>query len=162
MKKKVIEKDLLNLNLNYAHRNLTNGFRVGGKILSLILFLTGINLLVNTNLLQSAHILSAVANIVVAVFALLLSNSYLPKSAKKYFKINNNGIFFKLFGFSSERNIPWDIIEQIEIKRDFLKFRIETEIDIVPVSLLTVSLNDFESLQKQLIEECNKRDIDII
>lgn len=154
-------KPLLNLSLNYAHKNLSSAFRIGAGVLGSILIIVGIACLLNNNSLSLIAFTSVFLNLMIGLACIVLSSNYLPGIAKRFFIVSDDAISFKLSAFRVKKVYPWSIIEEIEIDQQTLKIRLETEHKPKTIYLGIISYDDFELLNKAIIDKCMEKNIDL-
>lgn len=153
-------KGKLVLNLNYAHKNLSSAFRFTVGPIGLILLFAGIiGLIIGSDILISN--VSFSLNIISGIVLILISSSLLPNFARRYFIVNNAQIKYKLLALGKRQSFNWNQIEQIEIDPKWLRIQLEFKAKIINIPLGIISYQDFELLQKSIIDYCVKKDIDI-
>lgn len=151
----------LNLNLNYAHKNVSSAFRISSGLAGAILIIIGTFCIINTGNQPVICITNAIANIIVGIIAVVLSTNYLPGFAKRFFIVTDKYISYKTTYFFGKKTIYWDTIEQIEIDHQTLRIVQETSHKDITIYLGIVSYNDFELLNKAIVDTCLRKDIDL-
>ncbi len=155
-------KPLLNLRLNYAYQNLTPAFKIIVSILGSVLFIVSVMYFIKTPELTFWANTSAILNLALGIILIILSSKKLPNFASKFIKITHNLIILKLTVILPQRKIHIDLIEELEIDRKYLKFRLENRNKPLILPLHNVSYSDFEVLQKSLIDICHTNNIDVV
>lgn len=154
-------RETVNLNLNYAHRSLSVFFRIITGIIGLSLVLIGFCGLLCHDLLNKISVLSFIVNLCLGVYFLSTASKYLPELARRYIKIGELSFRYKLNFILPQRKFLWNKVEEIEIDRTMMKVRLENEIKPRTIYLGSVAYNDFEKLQKAILEICLEKEIDI-
>lgn len=150
----------LHLNLNYAHKNLSSAFRIVSGIIGAILVSIGIASLVSQENIVFIGLLNSLGNVAIGLILAFLSSNFLPGIAKRYFIVDNEKLSYKLT-LRKKKTIKWKQIEEIEIDQQQLKIRLETEHKPKYIYLGIISYDDFELLNKVIIDMCMDKDIDL-
>jgi len=156
------EKAILDLNLNYGHKNLTAAFRWTSASIGSILIVAAVLGMVHHSMDQFWMGVNSLLNLGFGIVMLVLSSRRLPTGSRKYFIISNKAVFYKTAIFKLRKKFLWDKVEAVELSTSALKIRIEDENKVRVISLLSVSYQDYELLQKAIVELCMERDIDLV
>lgn len=154
-------RESITLNLNYAHKSLSVFFRIIAGIIGLSLIGVGLCGFTCDDNLSKINSLSYIINIIFGVACLGTVSKYLPNVARRYIKIGELSLRYKLNVFLPQQKFLWNKVEEIEIDRTMMKVRLENEIKPRAILLGSVSYNDFEKLQKAIVEICLDKEIDI-
>lgn len=155
--------ELLYISLNYLHNGLSMRQRA--------IFLTmGIGAIaIGTATIIAGHftdniysMLQTLIVLILGVTGVLFTPKNLPFSMRKFVRISENSIKFKTHAFVVRRKFLWDEIEQIEINEKAIRIYLEYSSKPRVISLRSVSYNDFSALNKQVVDMCVARNIDMV
>lgn len=153
---------MLNLNLNYTHKNLSPGFRRMAMVLGCILLITGSCGFIFNHHSAFWPLLNSAINIFLGFAGFNYAMRRLPWFALKYIKITDDSIKFKLSMFTKRKRLNWDEIEQIEISSDNIKIWSELAEKPKSFSLRMVSYDDYQTFNKVVVDIAMQKDIDMI
>jgi len=154
-------KKILDLNLNYAHKNLSAAFRISSGVIGTIITTTGILSLVYSKETDIINVINAIACIVLGGSFVFIATKYLPNFFKRFFHISNDVLSYKTTIFSPKRTYKWNEIEEVEIDKTLLKIQLENINKPVVIYLGIVSYQDFELLQKAVVDLCFEKEIEL-
>lgn len=154
-------KKILHLNLNYSHKNLSIAFRLTMAPLGVVFMALGVMGIIKNSLNDTWILIGSVANIMVGSVAVFLSSKYLPRFASKYFIVTPDDVRYKMSIFTKRRKFYWKKVEEIEINSTVMHVRLENEMTPRTIPLVVVSFDDFQLLNKTIVDICMEKDIDL-
>lgn len=155
-------KEMLNLNVNYTHKNLSPGFRRITLILGFLLFIAGVLGIVFNHHSALWPFINSILNITLGFLVFFISLKRLPWFVMRYIKITDDSIKFKLNIFTKRSRINWDEIEQIDISQENIKIWQELSSKPRTFSLRSVSYDDYQLLYKVIVDIAMQKDIDMV
>ena len=155
-------KEMLTLNLNYTHRNLSPSFRRTWMAIGTILLITG-----SLGIFFNYHstfwlFINSLMNIGVGLVMFFYSLKRLPWFVMRFIKITDDSVKFKLNIFKKRARINWDEIEQIEISSETIKIWQELASKPRTFSLRSVSYDDYHLLHKVVVDMAVQKDIELM
>lgn len=152
---------VLDLNLNYAHKNLSAAFRIASGVVGSIITTTGVISLLYSNSPVIIDLINALICIVLGLAFIFIATKYLPNYLKRFFHIDEEVLSYKTNVFTPKRTLNWNDIEEIEIDKTQLKIQLEANQKLISVYLGIVSYQDYELLQKAIVDLCLEKEIDL-
>ncbi|MCQ2375303.1 MAG: hypothetical protein MJ069_05320 [Salinivirgaceae bacterium] len=163
--KPIFEKspELLYISLNYLHNGLSMRQRAIFLTTGVISITIGIATIVTGHFTDNIYsLLETIIVLLLGLSGVLFTPKNLPFSMRKFVRISENSIKFKTHAFVVRRKFLWDDIEQIEINDKAIRIHLEYSSKPRIISLRSVSYNDFSTLNKQVVDMCMARNIDMI
>lgn len=154
-------KKLLDLNLNYAHKNLSAAFRIASGVVGTIILITGILSILYSSNTDLLNLINAIICIGLGGIFVFFATKYLPNFLKRFFHVDEEILSYKTNVFTPKRTLLWKDIEEIEIDKTLLKIRLEANSKAIIVYLGIVSYQDYELLQKAIVDLCLDKEIDL-
>lgn len=154
-------KEILYINLNYTHHNLSPKIRIETMVTGIIMLSAGICCTIwhDGNIFA---LVSGILNIAVGLIGFLFAQRRLPDFAKKFIRLSENSIKIKNSWFIPRRKFIWDDIDKIEITRENLLITTDYSSRVKSFDLMSVSYEDYNTLHKLIVDNCLERNIDMI
>lgn len=155
-------KELLFLNLNYTHRNLSPGSRWKALILGILFLACGILGLVLSKDLNVITGSNAALNLLAGIMFISFSLRRLAWFMQKYISITDDSVRLKLNAFFPRKKFNWNDIEQIELSHESIKVWSEKITKPLSISLRSVSYDDYQVFYKLMVDICLEKNIDMV
>ncbi len=155
-------KELLFLNLNYAHRNLSPGSRLNALIFGMVFLGVGAISLMVAEKIMVLYALNSGLNLLAGIILISFSSRRLTWFMQKYINVTDDSVRLKLNTLFPRKKFNWNDIEQLELSHESLKVWSEKVTKPMSISLRSVSYDDYQVFYKLMVDICLEKNIDMV